>query len=94
MWLPLRGRFLTYGIYRLRLESAFRKYAGDYIEMRKFPLPGQRPELLTITVDRNILRVDFEEKPGRSVHGEVVMNRASTHTARISSSSGASGTCR
>ena len=67
---------LTYAIERLRVESTFRKYAGVYIETRKFPIPGQyHREMLRITVRQNVLRVVFVESPGRSIQGEIVMNR-------------------
>jgi hypothetical protein len=65
-----------YLIDHFRVKSTFGKYEGDYIETRKFPIAGRdHRERLTITVRRNVLRVDFEERPGRSIHGEIVMNR-------------------
>jgi len=60
---------------RRRLRTDFGPYAGTYIQRRKFPTPGvPETEIVKITVHQNVLRVEFEERPKRSISGEIVMN--------------------
>ncbi len=63
------------GIYRCCVWRRYRNVGGTYREERKFPLATPETNYLTIKRNKDVLVVDFDELPGRSIHGRIVMNR-------------------